>query len=681
MATASPARPAADPPILRLGVMEEDEEELLASPVAVAPAAAASPPPAGGSASDDDSGCRVVWASGRAAAAAAKTSIQAPATATEQQAEAAADADALRARGSERFRGGDHAGALALYSEAAALLETDDGGGIDAQPELLAVLHGNASAALLRLGRPAEAAAAALRAAAAAPAAPKPLFRLAEAQAAARRWGAAAAAARRGEALCRPSAEGRTEFSPLLDAIAVAAAAAGSPAGYDGRRLEVRPAGAEAWLGRPAPHVPALDGPLDDDSALPGDDLDGDGGSGAEEPRTLPAPGGDASGAAVGGGALAAPTKKLPLAAALPPPAPAGDALATWSAARVAAAAARRVRTSFRCLREALAAARDGDRILLRAGVHNGLGESVEVSRRVLIEGEGGGGGGGKHAAVIDQRANAPTFRVTAAGATLCGFELDQVGFREALLVTSPGAGAGSRSKGPASRFPGNAGLELARGALLMDLTVKCSGDDGVHVSGHAAPRFVRCALGGKRAGLRAAGAAAPRLDACALEGCGEQGVAAQELAAVTLADCVIKDCGAEGVMAMSGASARLERCVITGCKGPGADASGAARLAVAGGSIAGCVGGVFLWGGAAAELRSAALGGGRANALLLDGAAAVDARRCRVQGAVHAPDAAWDAGLLAEGRDNEFESPAAATDFPPEAGPFRFEPSPYVRR
>jgi hypothetical protein len=679
MAQASPD-PAADPPILRLEVVEEDEEELLASPVAVAPAAA-SPPPADGSASDDDSGCRVVWDSGRAAAAAGKPSIQAPDLATEEQAQAAAAADALRARGSEHFRAGDHAGALALYSEAAALLESDGGGGTDAHPALLAALHGNASAALLRLGRPAEAAAAALRAAAAAPAAPKPIFRLAEAQAAARRWGAAVAAARRGEALCRPSAEGRTEFSPLLDAIAVAAAAAGSPAGYDGRRLEVRPAGAEAWLGRPAPHVPALDGPLDDDSALPGDDLDGDGSNGsAEEPPALPAPGGEGdAGAVVGSGAA---PKKLPLVAKPPPPAPAGDALATWSAARDVAATARRARTSFRCLREALAAARDGDRILLRAGVHNGLGESVEVSHRVLIEGEGGGGG--KHAAVIDQRANAPTFRVTAAGATLRGFELDQTGFREALLVTSldgAGAGAGSSGKGPASSFPGNAGLELARGALLMDLTVKCSGDDGVHVSGHAAPRFVRCALGGKRAGLRAAGAAAPRLDRCALEGCGEQGVAAQERAAVTLADCVIKDCGAEGVMAMSDASARLERCVIAGCKGPGADASGAARLAVAGGSIAGCVGGAFIWDGAAAELRGAALGGGPAHALLLDGAAAVDARRCRIQGTVHASDAAWDAGLLTEGRDNEFESPAAATDFPPEAGPFRFEPSPYVRR
>jgi hypothetical protein len=54
------------------------------------------------------------------------------------------------------------------------------------------------------------------------------------------RWAAAVAACRAGEALARRSADGSTEFTPLMDDIAVAAARAGSTAGYDGDQLEVR---------------------------------------------------------------------------------------------------------------------------------------------------------------------------------------------------------------------------------------------------------------------------------------------------------------------------------------------------------------------------------------------------------------------------------------------------------
>jgi hypothetical protein len=164
-----------------------------------------------------------------------------------------------------------------------------------------------------------------------------------------------------------------------------------SPAAAAGR-AQVRPAGEEAWLGRPAPHVPALDGPLDEDSALPSDDL-------TIAPPTpalaaAPAPAG-AAGRALAVAAAAAAT-------------PAGDALAGWDYRADARALAARQRTSFRCLREALGAARDGDRVLLRRGVHNGLGEAVAVGRRVLIQGEGALG-----EASIDQRANCPTFRIT----------------------------------------------------------------------------------------------------------------------------------------------------------------------------------------------------------------------------------------------------------------------------
>jgi len=55
-------------------------------------------------------------------------------------------------------------------------------------------------------------------------------------------WAAAVAAARRGEALNRRGTGSAAEFAALLDRLAIAAALAGSDAGFDGRCLEARAA-------------------------------------------------------------------------------------------------------------------------------------------------------------------------------------------------------------------------------------------------------------------------------------------------------------------------------------------------------------------------------------------------------------------------------------------------------
>jgi hypothetical protein len=105
--------------------------------------------------------------------------------------------------------------------------------------------------------------------------------------------------------------------------------------------LQVRCAGDDAWLGGPAPHVPELDGPLDEDRIGPATTL------------ALPSTSGaGASPAGAGSG---------------------GDVLAAWDYRQTAEVQQRR-RTSYSSMREAVAAARDGDRILLRRGTHNGMG-------------------------------------------------------------------------------------------------------------------------------------------------------------------------------------------------------------------------------------------------------------------------------------------------------------------
>ena len=121
--------------------------------------------------------------------------------------------------------------------------------------------------------------------------------------------------------------------------------------------LQVRCAGEDAWLGGPAPHVPELDGPLADD---------GDGrcsGSGSAPPA-LPStldtgiPGISSSRGGSGSGTHALPAE---------------GQLAVQQQWRQQQQGGGR-RLSFRSVREAVAAARDGDRILLRRGVHNGMG-------------------------------------------------------------------------------------------------------------------------------------------------------------------------------------------------------------------------------------------------------------------------------------------------------------------
>ncbi len=211
-----------------------------------------------------------------------------------------------------------------------------------------------------------------------------------------------------GHALSSQSSEGRSEFTPLWDAVAVAAARAGSLAGYDGMRLEVghraggllgvrmqvaswhakdgagrrqglrseqlhstapqpctagscpnmqhpppccpqvRSAGEDAWLCQAAPHVPELDGPEEEDSH--------------GVVTTLPAlpdraGAGSAAGGSAGssGSAAVAHSGALVARSAGHAAAAAVDPLVAWDYRQVAAAAAAaRRRTSFRSVKEAV---------------------------------------------------------------------------------------------------------------------------------------------------------------------------------------------------------------------------------------------------------------------------------------------------------------------------------------
>ena len=518
--------------------------------------------------------------------------------------------------------------ALGAYQEALENLGDDPGnevrdeaaGGVDGVP-VSAALHSNIAACLVALGRFDGAFEPAQRAQTLCPSWSKPYHRLVKINMLRKDSSAALEMARLGHVVSKKNYKGLSEFSGMIDQLGVEMVINGARVDgqFEGRRLEVRCAGEDAWLGKPAPYVPELDGVLDETTALASDDL-----------STMLTTSAAALTLGDGGQRHAR-----------------GDALAAWSYADQRAVQASR--TSFRCVAEALQAAKDGDRIVLLKGTHNGLGETIVVTKRVLIEGEGTLG-----ETVIDMRANVPTFKVVRGGVVIRNVTIDHTGFREAVLVD---------------------GGEAVRPLLEM-LDVKCSGDDAMHVGGAARPVLRQCRIKAKKVGVKSFDTSVVTLDRCVVDGCGGVGIMAMDEARVGAQRTVVGDCEEDGVAVMGNGRCTLGECTISGNKGPGLDCSDSGRATLSRCMVGGNVGGVFCWDTSSVLVHGCSVSGGAAHVLLVDGDGSVDARSCRLKGGIHATDAAWSS-LLDGG--NAFEDPEGAVDFPNEAGPFQFVPSPYM--
>ena len=387
-------------------------------------------------------------------------------------------------------------------------------------------------------------------------------------------------------------------FATQLDDVAMRAAREGSLAGFYGRLIYVRSAGEDAWLCREAPANPAFD---DDEEAF--DD----------------------------------------------------ETLGKRDVARRSAGAP----VHARSLRDALERAEDGDRVVLLRGVHNGCGDSVTVTKRVLITGEGA-----LRDAVVDARNNSPIFRLRRA-CWIANVDFDFTGFSEVLRVES---GEGERARHP--------------NPLIERCGVKCSGSDAVVVAAEARPTFRDCAFEAKKTGARACGSAAIELVDCKFSGCERQGLRCTESAQAVARSCVFAENGHEGVVATGSSSVDLRDCVLRDNGGPGLDVSGRARASLARCAVAGNVGGVFAWDDGEVEMARADVRGGKSHAVLVDeNAACVCHDRTRVRGVVHANDETREA--IAPGADGScvVEHPATPTDLPPETGCFKFEHDQYLRK
>jgi hypothetical protein len=426
-----------------------------------------------------------------------------------------------------------------------------------------------------------------------------PYDRAAKAHAMLGNWKRAVHFCRGGERAARAAraAAAAAAFVTQLDDVAMRAAREGSLAGFYGRLIYVRSAGEDAWLCREAPANPAFD---DDEEAFDDETLSSD-------------------------------------------------------VARRSAGAP----VHARSLRDALERAEDGDRVVLLRGVHNGCGDSVTVTKRVLITGEGA-----LRDAVVDARNNSPIFRLRRA-CWIANVDFDFTGFSEALRVDS---GEGERARHP--------------NPLIERCGVKCSGSDAVVVAAEARPTFRDCSFEAKKTGARACGAAAIELVDCKFSGCERQGLRCTENAQAVARSCVFAENGHEGVVATGSSSVDLRDCVLRDNGGPGLDVSGCARASLARCAVAGNVGGVFAWDDGEVEMARADVRGGKSHAVLVDeNAACVCHDRTRVRGVVHANDTTRE--TIAPGADGScvVEHPATPTDLPPETGCFKFEHDQYLRK
>ena len=309
---------------------------------------------------------------------------------------------------------------------------------------------------------------------------------------------------------------------------------------------------------------------------------------------------------------------------------------------------------SFRCMQDALVAARDGDRIVMQLGHHNMAGSSAIVDKRVLIRGEGSLGD-----TYVEQRSNAPLM-IASAPAVVQNLSLDLCGFRECVLVQGD-----SRSQ-----------------LLLEDCKLRSSGSHAIVTREACQPKLRRLDVGAAKAGLLALQESQPQLMRCAMTACGEQAVRAQDRSRVALQGCRLAGNEAEGAVAMDASHLSLSDCVITSNKGPALDISGTAHAIVRGGEVANNAGGMFLWDTATARLEGARLSGGQHHALLVgdDGARAV-ALGCTIEGEVMATLASSLRLEQPPPQTNVMKRGKQAATLPPEEGCFKFEADRYLRK
>lgn len=438
----------------------------------------------------------------------------------------------------------------------------------------------------------------------------KARFRCGEAYAALSAWSFAVASLRVGEKLASCEKGSSTQpFKDFLDVVAIKAAKNGSPAGFDGRLIYVRSAGEEAWLGKEAPTNAEFD--VTDEHKNPIN------------------------------------TERY------------GKEDGYMAEARRKAETNKNTALHARSIREAVELAEDGDKILLLRGIHNGCGETVCVTKRVWIKGEGE-----LKEATIDMRANSPTFRITRTS-VVSNVDFDFSGFAESVRV--------------AQMERGNILNTNQFETLMEGCSFTCTGCDGVVVSDKAKATFRNCNITGKNNCARLSRDADATFIDCKIHGGDRAGVYVTDNATCTLRNCVVENTKEEAVVVTQNAECTiLSNTILRECKGPGVDCSNNARCLLSSSQVTNNVGGIWAWDSSSVTCVKSLIDGGQSHALVFDGHSSPTFSDSVVVGVALASEKSWK-GI--RGPNVTVAKTEQMTSWPSEDGCFKFSPNAFTRK
>ena len=445
----------------------------------------------------------------------------------------------------------------------------------------------------------------------------RPYLRKAVAEALLGNWKSAVRNARSAEIHAQSARDSKAtqECVTTLDSIAIAAATEGSTAGFDGRIIYVRSAGEDAWLCKEAPTNPAFDEEdghtaVNENGMYTCGNADQNSSSGKYDNSSI--------------------NSKKPIHA--------------------------------RSLLEAVEKAHDGDKILLLRGIHNGCGDSVTVTKRICISGEGQ-----LREASIDARNNSPVFRIKR-NCWIRNVEFDFTGFSEAIRTESDSQSSFEFIKNPTP--------------LIERCAIKCTGADAVVCASSSHPTFRDCSFEAKKCGVRVCDTSEVFVVDCKFTNCQTQGLRVTDSGAVKCSSCVFSENLHEGIVATMSSKVTLTSCSIHSNLGPGVDTSNDAFVKMKNSKISNNTGGVWAWDTSNVEIENSKVDGGTSHAILIDeNATCVCVSDTVITGVVHCNDSIRR--QITPGLDNScvLVNPDTPTDLPNETGCFKFEHDQYTRK
>lgn len=219
----------------------------------------------------------------------------------------------------------------------------------------------------------------------------------------------------------------------------------------------------------------------------------------------------------------------------------------------------------FTTLGAAVAAARDGDSIVVRPGAYS---ESVSISKSLVLTGLG---------------TSASQVQLTSQGGRTLSISAGRV-FLKTLTVTNTGGGAAVEVTGGSAVLEQVTAGASGEAALVRDAELEASnstleGRIGLAVLGRSRATLTRVTVSAREAGVRVDGMGDVRIESAQLKASLGSAVDAGQFGKVRLTDSALSGSGGAAVLVKSGAEVRILRSKISENRGCGVSIDGASAF------------------------------------------------------------------------------------------------------